>query len=106
VNLDLSVYGIEKKQNISASLPDIHLKNIGGEKNGVLPAEAFEEIFAVLYEKITSPAVTDLLNKQLDSIGVDLDSLGKSAIKGLGDTIEKETGLKDVGDKIKGILGK
>jgi hypothetical protein len=105
VNLDLSMYGIKDKQNISAALPDIHLKNIGEKKNGASPAEAFKEVFAALYGKITSPAVTDIINKQLNSIGVDLDSLGEGAIKELGDTIGKDEGLKDVGKKIKGILG-
>jgi hypothetical protein len=58
-----------------------------------------------LYGNITSPAVTDVLNKELSSIGVNLDSLGKDAIKKLGDTIGKEEGLKDVGKKVKGIFG-
>jgi hypothetical protein len=105
VNLDLSVYGIKDKQKISATLPNIHLKDIGKKENGASPAEAFKEIFEALYGTITSPAVTDLLNKELSSRGVNLDSLGKDAIKNLGDTVGKEEGLKDVGKTIKGILG-
>lgn len=104
VNLDLSVYGAGGKQ-ISATLPNIHLKDIGKNKNGASPAEAFKEVFSALYGKITSPAVTDLLNKELSSMGVNLDSLGRDAIKKLGDTIDKEEGLKDIGKKVKGILG-
>ena len=104
VNLELSVYGRGDKK-ISATLPDIHLKDIGKNKNGVSPAEAFKEVFAALYGKITSPAVTDVLNKELSSMGVNLDSLGEDAIKKLGDTVGKEEGLKDVSKKIKGILG-
>jgi len=104
VNLELSVYGIGDKQ-IRATLPDIHLKDIGKKKNGASPAEAFKEVFAALYGTITSPAVTDVLNKELSSMGVNLDSLGEDAIKKLGDTVGKEEGIKDVGKKIKGILG-
>ncbi|MGA9175929.1 MAG: hypothetical protein WBZ05_01680 [Desulfobacterales bacterium] len=105
VNLDLSVYGIKDKQQISVPLPNIHLKDIGTKKNGASPSEAFKEIFAALYGKITSPAVTDVLNKQLTSIGVNLDSLGEDAIKKLGDTIGKEEGLNDIGKKVKGMFG-
>jgi len=104
VNLELSVYGIGDKK-ISATLPDIHLKDIGKKKNGAPPAEAFKEVFAALYGTITSPAVTDILNKELTSMGANLDSLGQDAIKKLGDTIDKEEGLKDVGKKVKSILG-
>lgn len=104
VNLELSVYGIGNKQ-ISATLPNIHLKDIGKEKNGASPAEAFKEVFASLYGTITSPAVTDVLNKELSSMGLNLDSLGKDAMKKLGDTIDKEEGLKDIGKKVKGIFG-
>jgi hypothetical protein len=45
------------------------------------------------------------LNKQLNSIGVNLDSLGEDAIKKLGDTIGKEEGLNDIGKKVKGMFG-
>lgn len=104
VNLDVSVYGIGDKQ-ISATLPDIHLKDIGKKKNGALPAEAFKEIFAALYGEITSPAVTDVLNKELSSMGINLDSFEEDAIKKLGDTIGKEENLKDIGKKVKGMFG-
>ena len=104
VNLELSVYGIGDKQ-ISATLPDVHLKDVGKNKNGASPAEAFKEVFAALYGKITSPAVTDALSKELSSMGVNLDSLDQDAIKKLGDTIGKEKGLDDIGKKVKGMFG-
>jgi uncharacterized protein involved in outer membrane biogenesis len=105
VNLELSVYGLENK-SISAPLPNIHLKDIGKNKNGSSPAEVFKEVFAALYGEITSPAVTDALNKQLNSIGGNLNTLGKDAIKQLGSSPGNvEEGIKDVGKKIKGILG-
>ncbi len=105
VNLELSVYGLGDKK-IDVPLPNLHLKDIGKKKNGASPAEAFKEVFAALYGKITSPAVTDVLNKQLNSYGVNLNSLGADAIKQLeGRTGIAEEGLKDVGKKVKGILG-
>jgi len=104
VNLELSVYGLGDKK-INVPLPNLHLKDIGKKKNGALPAEAFKEVFAALYGKITSPAVTDVLNKQLNSFGADLNSLGTDAMKQLGGAADKTEGLKDVGNKIKGILG-
>jgi hypothetical protein len=105
VNLALSVYGLGDKQ-ISSPLPDVHLKNIGEKKDGASPAEAFKEVFAALYGKITSPAVTDVLNKQLKSMGVNLDSLKEGAMKQLGGTTgNAEEKLKDVGKKVKGMFG-
>ena len=106
VNLALSVYGLGDKE-INSPLPDIHLTNIGEKKNGASPAEAFKEVFASLYGKISSPAVTDALNKQLKSMGVNLDSLKEGAMNQLGGTGEKvEEKVTDIGKKIKGILGK
>ena len=99
----MSVYGLgEKKLNVP--LPDLHLKDIGKKENGASPAEAFKEVFAALYGIITSPAVTDVLNKQLDSFGIDLNSLGAEAIKQLGGGTDKGEALKDVGKKLKGIF--
>ncbi len=106
VNLALSVYGLGEKQ-ISSPLPDIHLTNIGEKKNGTSPAEAFKEVFAALYGKITSPAVTDVLNNQLKSMGANLDSLKEGAMKKLeGTTGNVQEKLKEVGKSVKGIFGK
>ena len=94
-------------KQISSPLPDIHLTNIGEKKKGASPAEAFKEIVAALYGKITSPAVTDVLNKQLTSIGVNLDSLKEAEMKNLkGTTGSVEEKMKDVGKSVKGIFGK
>jgi hypothetical protein len=60
-----------------------------------------------LYGKITSPAVTDVLNKQLTSMGVNLNSLKEGAMKKLeGATGNAEEKLNDIGKKVKGIFGK
>jgi len=116
VNLATSIYGLGDKE-LSVPLPDIHLKDIGQEKKGASPAEAFQEIFAALYGKITSPAVTDALNQQLQAMGANLDTLGKEAAKQIEGVTQKakevtgssekvQEGVKDVGKKVKGILGK
>lgn len=93
VNLALTMLG---GKGISAPLPDIHLKNIGQKKGGASPAEIFKEIFEELHQKITSPSVTDTLNKGLKSLGKSIETIEESA--------KKE--MKTVGEKVKGLLGK
>ncbi|MFC1820413.1 AsmA family protein [Thermodesulfobacteriota bacterium] len=81
-------------QTLSASLPDIHLKDLGKKKGGASPAEVFKEAFASLYQKITSPAVTDIFNNGLKSLGTNLEAVG--------DKGKKE--LETVKDTFKGLL--
>lgn len=103
VNLTMSLLG---GKTISAPLPDIHLKDIGKKKGGASPAEAFKEVFQSLYAKITSPAVTDTLNKELKSLGTTLNALASGSTKQLKSVQEnaKKTaeGLKG---KLKSLLG-
>ncbi len=105
VNLAVSI-GVTEK-TISASLPDIHLKDLGKEKGGATPEEVFEKVFAALYQKITSPAVTDMLNKELKAMGTSLDALSG----GVGKQLEAikagdKEGAGSVTDKVKGLFGK
>jgi len=100
VNLSMGILG---GKTISAPLPDIHLKDIGKEKKGASPAEAFEEIFSALYAKITSPAVTDIFNKGLKSLGKSFDAVKEGAQKQI-EGVEKEVG--EVTDKLKGLFNK
>ena len=72
-----------------------------------LTEEVFEKVFAALYTKITSPAVTDMLNKELKAMGTNLDALGG----GVGKQLEAikagdKEGTKSVTDKVKGLFGK
>jgi uncharacterized protein involved in outer membrane biogenesis len=83
-------------KSISAPLPDIHLTNVGGEKEGALPAKVSKEILTALYGKITSSAVTDVLNKELKTLGTSLEGVGGGA---------KEE-LEGVSGKVKGLFGK
>jgi uncharacterized protein involved in outer membrane biogenesis len=104
VNLAVSMLG---GKTISASLPDIHLRDVGKEKGGASPAEVFEKIFAALHKQITSPAVTDVLNKELKALGMSLEAVSGEFRKQL-DTLgtgDKKSG-KTVTDKVKGLFGK
>jgi len=110
VNLIMSML---TDKTISAPLPDIHLKDIGKEKGGTSPAEAFDEVLNALYGKITSPSVTDTLNQSLKALVPSAGSLGESAAKELEGATEKiktveeaGKGVKAVTDKFKGLLGK
>ncbi len=102
VNLAMSMLA---GKSISAPLPDIHLKDVG--KKGASPAEAFEEVFAALYEKITSHAVTDVLNHGLKALGPGIEAVGEGARKELeGVTGGAKKELEGVTDKVKGLFGK
>jgi len=104
VNLALSLPGLVEK-GISASLPDIHLKDVG--KGGAPPSEVFEQIFAALYGEMTSPTVTNHLNQELKALGLDMGSLGEGVRKkaeAVGESAKEE--LEAVTDKMKGLLGK
>jgi hypothetical protein len=104
VNLAVSMVG---GKTISAPLPDIHLKDVGKEKGGASPAEVFEKVFAALHEQITSPAMTNMLNKELKELGTSLDAVrgeAKKQLESLG-TGEKKS-METVTDKVKGLLGK
>jgi len=104
VNLAMTMLG---GKGISAPLPDIHLKDIGKKKGGASPAEVFKEVFAALYAKITSSAVTDTLNKGLKALGTSMKTVGDGAKKQLetvGDGAKK--GAEAVSDKVKGLFGK
>ncbi len=103
VNLTMPLLG---GKTISAPLPEIHLTNIGQQKGGASPAEAFNEVFKSLYAKITSPAVTDILSKRLKSLGINMNALGSGATKQLESVGESaKQGAEGITKKLKGILG-
>jgi len=104
VNLAMALLG---ENILNADLPDIHLKNVGQETGGASPAEAFKEIFAALYSKITSPAVTDVFNKGLKKLTTDTQAMTEEAKKQLEDASESaKEEMKATTDKLKGIFGK
>jgi len=88
VNLSVAMLGAEK--SLSAALPDIHMTDLGKEKGGASPAEIFEKVLALLYEQISSSAVTDILNKELEELlGTNRDELEGDAKKEL-ETLKEE----------------
>ncbi|MBN1830773.1 MAG: AsmA family protein [Deltaproteobacteria bacterium] len=104
VNLSVAMLGAEK--SISAALPDIHMTDLGKEKEGATPAQIFERVLAFLYEQITSSAVSDILNKELEEYGLTLETLKEDVGKELKTLKkEKEEELKDeVKDKLKSLF--
>jgi len=104
INLAMSMLG---GKTLSASLPDIHLKDVGQEKGGTSPADAFKEIFAALYAKITSPAVTDVFNKGLEKLASGTKAVTEEAKKKLETASEgAQKEVKATTDKLKGLFGK
>ena len=81
----------------SASLPKIHLKNIGEKSGGATAEEVFYTVFASLHQKLVSPAVTATISKELtgltSSIPKEKEGVKKSAEKAVSETV-------------KGLLGK
>jgi hypothetical protein len=104
VNLAMSML---TGKSISAPLPDIHLKDVGKKKGGASPAEAFEQVFTALYEKITSRAVAEVLNQGLKALGPGMEAVGeggKNTMEGVTEGAKKE--LEGATDKLKGLFGK
>ena len=101
VNLVMAALG---GKEITAPLPDIHLKDIGKNKNGVTPAQAFEQIFSSLYNSISADSVTQVFNDGLKQLGI-LKDFGASGLQTGGKTIEKavDSTAKGVKSAAKGI---
>src|SRR6056297_65000 len=94
-----------KDQKVSASLPDLHLTDIGG-KDGAPPAEAFQAIFDKIYAQIQSSQVRDALNEQLKELGPEFAKLQIDAEGSLDKAMEKgKKGLESIKDKVKGFFG-
>ena len=104
--VNLSVAALGEEESVNAALPDIYMTDLGKDKGGASPEEIFEEVLALLYEQITSSAVTDILNKELEDYGLSLETLEEDAEKELEALKEeKEEELKDVvKDKLKSLF--
>jgi len=97
-------------KTVSAPLPDIHLTDIGREKQGASPAEAVEQIFASLYSRISSDSVTQALNQGLKQIQ-GFKELGASKIESGTDAAQKAAdsateNIKSTTEGIKGLFNK
>ena len=87
-------------KTVSAELPYIELKDVGGKKDGVRPARAMNLILAELYTQMQSPDVTAALGKGLEELGVTVKGF---SVKGLDDKSKKQ--VESLKGKVKGILG-
>jgi len=81
----------------SASLPKIHLKNVGEKSGGATAEEVLYIVFTELYDKIVSPAVTATLNKEFK---------GLTSRIPIEDAETKKSVEKTVKETVKGLLGK
>jgi len=112
VNLAVAMPGgVLGDQEISADLPDIHLKDIGKQKGGASPAETAKVVFEALYAKITGPSVIGPLTDQLKKLGgpaakalEDVTQEGVKAATGVVEGAGKEA--EGVTDKVKGLFQK
>jgi hypothetical protein len=102
--------GIVGGKQISADLPEIHLKDIGQNKGGASPADVAKEIFEAVYAKMTGPIVMGALNAQLKKLGGAVqgavEKVTQEGLKGAKGVVEgagKAAG--DVTEKVKGLLG-
>jgi len=99
--------GVLGDQEITADLPDIHLKDIGKKKGGASAAEVAREIFAALYGKITAPNVLGALDSQLKKLGgAGLAGIEKSAKEAAGVAESAGKEAQNVTDKVKGLFQK
>ena len=80
----------------SASLPKIHLKDVGEKSGGATAEEVFYTVFASLYQKLVSPAVTATLNKELKGLTSNIPLKEET----------KKSAEKAVSETVKGLLGK
>ena len=93
-------------QTVSAKLPEVHLKNLGGDQ-GATPAEAARLILAAIYKNVGSPAVTEALRKSTEALDEALDAARDDARKSVESAREdarKE--LEDAADKARKLLGR
>jgi len=96
VNMDVDMQA-GSSISASASLPKIHLKNVGEKSGGATAEEVFYIVFAELYDKLVSPAVTATLNKELK---------GLTSRIPIEDGETKKSVEKTVNQTVKGLLGK
>ncbi len=107
VNLAMTML---KDQKVTATLPDLHLKNIGEKDGGITPAKALQIIFDAIYEEIQSAQVREALNRELKKLGEDFEHLELDARGQLDDALKKgqkelDSTADSVKDKVKGLFG-
>ena len=71
-------------ESLSLALPDIHMKDIGKEKEGTTMSKALEQVFVVINKNVVT------------AVAGSVQSIGKATEKTVEDTV----------DKLKGLFGK
>jgi uncharacterized protein involved in outer membrane biogenesis len=102
----LAVKGLQGRE-LTATLPEIRLQDIGGDQKGVSPAVAAMEVFGALYAKMTSSEMKVSLQKGLSGLPGDASETGAAAGGELGaarDRAVKE--VESVKDAFGGLSGK
>jgi len=96
VNMNLNIQG-DTSISASASLPKIHLKNLGEKSGGATAEEVFYIVFTELYDKLVSPAVTATFNKEIQGLNSRISIEGEKT---------KKSVEKSVNEAVKGLFGK
>jgi hypothetical protein len=98
-------------QKTGASLPTIHLKDIGKSSGGATPAQVAEQVIAAISKAATGAvakldvgAIKDALSKELGAKMGDVQKSLEQGTGGAGDLLKKGTGGAQEG--LKGIFGK
>lgn len=98
-------------RSVTASIPEIHLKDIGKDKGGETPAQAIKKILEAMYAKLKTPEVLGTIREQLKALDPrvqeklkELETKGKELEKGLSEKgTEKIDELKE---KAKDFFGR
>lgn len=98
------VKGLEGRE-ISATLPEIHLRDIGGQQGGATPAQVAREIVAALYGKVTSTEVQAALRQKLSEFDIEVPDVQAEAGKAVESAREKAAEeAQSAGEKLKGLF--
>ncbi len=76
-------------RSVRAVLPDIHLRNVGGKKGGLAPAQVFSLVLGAVYREVTSPTMANVLKYQLRAAGEGLEKAGQEVRKDLDSAAQK-----------------
>lgn len=96
----VTIEGLPVSRDISLTLPDLHIENIGRDEGGVTFGNAMEEIIAVILPAVTRVA----LSQQIKGLPGDLAGDFAGDLEGEGGAVVKQ--LKDkLEDRLKRGLG-
>ncbi len=103
INLSLSMLG---GKSLTVPLPDIHLKDLGANEQGITPADLTERVFAAIFQG-TAEAAGQAIVKLGKNAGEFANSVGKGALdaaKSVGKGVTD--GAKKIGEGIGSLFKK